>query len=171
MRRLVVAGAIAVLLGGCGGSDESSAESWANDVCGRAVDWRDGVRDEVDAFRQNPDVSKLGTTIDDIVTSTNDFVADLKKIEPPDVASGAQAQTQVEQLADSLDDRVQRVQSAVAAGGAAAIQTAADEISGGIDELGQTVANVEALSDELRRGIEDASSCKELRGLDGGSGY
>jgi hypothetical protein len=159
----VVAGAIAVLLAGCGGSDESSAESWANDVCGRAVEWRDDVGDTVDAFRENPDVSGLASTMDDVVASTNDFVADLKRIGAPDTPSGDEAKAQVDQLADGIDARVQRVQAAAPAGGLDAVQTVADEISGGIDDVKGTTASIEALSDELRQGIEDASSCKDLR--------
>jgi hypothetical protein len=66
---------------------------------------------------------------------------------------------------------VQRVQAAAPAGGLEAVQTAADEISGGIDDVKSTTANIESLSGELRQGIEDASSCKELRNLGGASGY
>lgn len=150
---------MAVLLAGCGGSDESSAESWANDVCGRAVEWRDDVRDTVDAFQQNPDLSGLASTMDDVVASTHDFVADLKKIGAPDTPSGDEAKAQVDQLANSIDARVQRVQT----GGLDAVQTAADEISGGIDDVKSTTASIEALSVELRDGIEHASSCKDLR--------
>ena len=164
MRTLVVASLIAlVALPACGGSDESSAESWANDVCGHAVEWRDDVRDEVDEFQQNPDISQLGSTIDDVVSATQEFVSDLKNIGVPDAPSGEEAQAEVEQLADSLDARVQRVQGAVATGGVAAIQSAADEISGGIEDVKQTAASVGALSDELRQGVEDADSCQELR--------
>jgi hypothetical protein len=167
----VVAGAIVVLLAGCGGSDESSAESWANDVCGRTVEWRDDVGDTVDTFRENPDLSGLASTMDDVVASTHDFVADLRKIGAPDTPSGDEAKAQVDQLANSIDARVQRVQAAAPAGGLDAVQTAADEISGGIDDVKTTTASIEALSGELRQGIEDASSCKELRKLGGASGY
>jgi uncharacterized protein involved in exopolysaccharide biosynthesis len=109
--------------------------------------------------------------MDDVVASTHDFVADLKKIGAPDTPSGEEAKAQVDQLANSIDARVQRVQAAAPAGGLDALQSAADEISGGIDDVKSTTASIEALSDDLRQGVEDASSCKELRGLGGASGY
>jgi hypothetical protein len=164
MRWVIATSAVALFLAGCGGSDESSAESWANDVCGRAVEWRDDVSGKVDAFQQNPDVSQLGSTIDDVAASTQDFVADLHKIGAPDTPSGDQAQAQVEQLADGLGERVDRVQASVGTGGLGALQTVGDEISGAVEDVKQTASSIEALSDGLRQGIEDASSCKELRG-------
>jgi hypothetical protein len=164
VRKLVVAGAFALLvLPGCGGGNESSAESWANDVCGAAVKWRDDVRDTVQSFQQNPDISKLGSTIDSVVTSTEDFAADLKKIGAPDTTAGTEAKAQVDELADNLDARVKRVQTAVQSGGSNAVQATTSEISGGLDDVQQTASSIEALSGDLRQGVQDASSCKELR--------
>jgi hypothetical protein len=157
------AAAIALTLSGCGGS-EGASEKWANDVCGTVVDWRDHVQDQVDQFRQDPNLANVSATIQDVVQSTTNMVSDLKGIGAPDTPSGDAAKKQVDAFADSISSRATNVQSAVSSGGLGAADEVSTEISGAIEDGQRALAGVENLTADLRQGIEDAKSCKDLRG-------
>jgi septal ring factor EnvC (AmiA/AmiB activator) len=173
---VVLTATLVFVAAGCGG-DNSEAEKWANSVCSTVSDWQgqieqaaNDVRDEL----QSPGVgtvASIETQIRTAVDATQKLTTDLKAIDAPDIDSGAEAKQQVDALASQLEASVNVAKDAVDALPenasltelaqklvplAPAIQTLADSAS-------NTLEAIEASSDELKDGFNNADACKPYR--------
>jgi hypothetical protein len=158
--------AVAVVLTGCGGEDEPPAQAWADDVCTRIDAWGQELRD----IATGGSVAEIQQALDQAVAATGDLVTDLQEIGAPDTESGAEAKAEVDALAESTRERVDRVRAEAedAEGSSDLLQLAANvatELDAAQQEARATFDRVSDLdpSGELREGIENSEACDELR--------
>ena len=172
--------AVAVALAGCGGDDDEpqaqgddqpTAQAWADDVCSRIEAWEQELRDIVAADEEGSGTEELRQKLDRAATATDDLLTDLQEIGPPDTESGAEAKDEVDALAESTRERVDRVRTEAenAEGASDALRVGASiltELDAAQHEVRETFDSVQDLdpSGELREGIEGSESCGELRG-------
>lgn len=184
MRLLPLVGAILVLAlsfaaAGCGSDDDESAEQWANDVCVELDTWADGITNTVTGvMSKGLSVTRtdLQAAANQAVAATDRLVDGLHEIGPPDTDSGEQAQDEIQQLADGLQQHAKNARSIVEdaprtpAGAVAAGQAVLGEVGAAADEAQSTLDALRALGSDLRDGIEAASACTKLRERDFASG-
>jgi hypothetical protein len=177
----VVAAALA--LAGCGGDDqpqaeggdEPTAQAWADEVCTRIDGWQQELRDIVAAEEEGSGMEAVRQKLDRAAAATDDLLTDLQGIGAPDTESGSEAKDEVDALAESTKERVDRIRTDAedAEGAGDALQIAAS-IATELDEAQQEArATFDRVQDldpagELRDGIESSESCDELRSSAGG---
>jgi methyl-accepting chemotaxis protein len=181
LRRLLVpALATIVLAAGCGGDgnggDESSSPTeWAGDLCSSITTWTDSLQSTTDSLRSgNLTEDSLRSAADDVKSSTETFVDDVKGLGKPDTESGQQAEDLVDGLGDDLDDGAQKIEDTIeGVSDASGVLNAVSVVSGTIQTMSQQVSSTfEQLRQldpggELEQGFQDADSCDELE-RDGG---
>ena len=175
MRRavLVAACCVSILAASCG-SDDSSAEAWADDFCTAVEDWRERVQDASGRLAEQQTFSEdqLDDAIHEAVAAYDDFLADLGKLGPPDV----QAQDEVEQELDHLES-VLRERAANARAGvdqpAGSLSEALGRLAALARELAASAASIEETisklrqldpAGELRQTLESSDACASLEG-------
>jgi hypothetical protein len=161
----VLAPALAAMLlaAGCGGG-ESDDERWANGVCSTLGDWVT----EVDAAAREVTEKGLGLVEADVRAAaervgdaTEELGRGLDELEPPESDSAAEAEAELRELRESLDDQLEETRRALEAAGApieAVTRVAA--------ALGAAAAGVEASLrrlGEVEDAFADAGACDELR--------
>lgn len=170
-------GALVVVLAvsGCGGSDTSAAEGWASDVCSSVSTWKTSIQ-QITTDAANA-IAKPGATRDEAtnavqkgVDATQKLVDDLKALGAPDTPEGAQAKDDLDTFTTDTQETIDGVKSALAdipsGAGLAEIVT---QLSGQAATLQQAltsgqqlVATLQDLGGDLKKGFEQADSCKEL---------
>jgi hypothetical protein len=173
---LAVLVAAAALAGGCGGSDSSSnatsAEDWANDLCGAISSWTTSIQDAVKPL-QSGDVSKdsLQSSTSDMKDATSTFVDDVKSLGPPDTEGGQKAKESLDNLADELSQGIDDIkETADNVSGAQGAVTAMTSIQTTVQKMGTDAQS--ALSDvqdadvkgELQDALKNSENCKKLQG-------
>ncbi len=116
---LVLVAALSIAAAGCGGDDESSAESWANDVCGNLSQWITDVDEAVRSLTAeglNFDTDDIREAVDQAKGATEDLVDDLQELGPPDTEAGQEAQAELEDLQGVLESQVDSVEQAIDSG-------------------------------------------------------
>ena len=167
---LVLLVSLALAAGGCGGDDESSAESWANDVCGSLSQWITDVDEAVRSLTAeglNFSTDDIRGAVDEARSATEDLVDDLQDLGPPDTEGGQEAQDQLEELQGVLESQVDTVEQAVDSGDgplelAGTISTA---LAAAINELEQAFEALQGLDPggELGDAFADSEDCDSLR--------
>lgn len=167
---------VAIAVSGCGGSNTSSAESWASDVCSAVGTWKTSVQ-QITTDAANA-LAKPGATRDDAtnavkqgVDATQTMVDDLKALGPPDTPEGTQAKDDLDSfVTDSQQtlDGVSKALDDIPSG--ASLTQIVTQLAAQASTLQQTitsgqdlVASLQGLGGELKTGFEQADSCKELR--------
>ena len=172
MRVLALAGVVFVLVlaaAGCGGGSEPPAQAWADGVCGRINDWEQELRDIVAAQGSGSVTERAREKVDKAASATDDLLNDLQKVGAPNTDSGEEAKAEVEALAQSTKDRIDRIrtQAENAQGTSDVLQLAADvsaEFDAAREEARTTFDKISNLdpSGELRDGIESSEACDQL---------
>jgi hypothetical protein len=169
---IVVTLVAAAFAGGCGGDDgEDSATAWAGDVCSAITTWRDSITTAADSLRGgNLSEDTLKSAADDIGSSTNEFIDDIRGLGTPETDDGEQAKESIDQLADQADANLSAIESAVddvtdLSGAVQAVTTVSAAISTMGTQLSSTFAELEKLDPggELEQAFRDADSCDELQ--------
>ncbi|HET9322591.1 MAG TPA: hypothetical protein VFO03_01825 [Gaiellaceae bacterium] len=171
MKRLVFSSLLcALLLAGCGGdNDSSSADSWANGVCGDLSTWKDSVKSTAAAFSGGQlSQAQVQDAADEISNATEQLVGDLKDVGTPDTESGQQAKDAVDQLSNELQTDLAQVQRAAAGASGAAdtaqavatIRMAATTMQA---QLTTAFQSMQQADDELKSAFEDSENCQKLK--------
>jgi methyl-accepting chemotaxis protein len=160
------------LAAGCGGDDDgsSSTTDWASGVCEAISTWGDSVQSTGESLRAGvTDADALRTAVDELEEATRTFVDELKALGPPDTDAGQRAQEELDQLAETVDENVAKMQDAVdEASDPSGMLEAATAISGTLSTMGQqlsaTFAELEQVDaeGELEDAFRDADACDEL---------
>lgn len=167
----------ALTAAGCGGSGGSAeAEAWASDVCTDIAAWQSRVetiaKNAAQALSsQSASRSQLRRAIERGLRASRKFVGELRAAGPPPVERGAEAQRKLESLARRVQGSVDDVQKALDAlppnATVTEIVTRAVGLAGALQAaLGAARATIESmtgLGGDLKRGFEDAESCRQLR--------
>ncbi len=165
---LAVVAALALAAAGCGGEDESSAESWANDVCVNLSEWITDIDEAVRSLTAeglNFSTDDIREAVDQAGTATDDLVDDLRGLGPPETEDGQAAQEQLEELSDEVEEQVNTVKEAVEedSGPLALAGTVSTALSVAINELEQAFENLQGLGGELESAFSDSDDCDSLR--------
>lgn len=172
MRRLVFSSLLcALLLAGCGGDNDggSSADSWANSVCGDLSTWKDSLQSTAAAFSGGQlSQAQVQDAADEISNATEQLVGDLKDVGTPDTESGQQAKDALDQLSSELQTDLAEVQRAAAGASGAAdtaqvvatIRTAAATMQ---TQLTTAFQSMQQADNELKTAVEDSENCQKLK--------
>ena len=172
MRRtalILLVGAL-LLVAGCGGDDEGSAEAWADDVCSSLNGWFVDVDAALEGLTDEGlqlDRADVDEAVESVGNATDELGNELDELEPLETESGQQAEAVVTDLRETLADDVETIQGALSGDSppleavsevAAALASAADALQEGYDALVELDAG-----GELESAFEDADGCDELR--------
>ena len=162
--------AVALLLAGCGGDDESGAEGWANSLCGDVGEWVADVNTTVESLTDQGlalDEADLREAADSVGEATDELANDLEELGAPELESGQQVQEEVQSLVDSLGEQYDAAQEALAAD-LAPLETVAritTALSTGFSQLQTTLDELAGLDSggELEDAFRDSDECEALR--------
>jgi membrane protein implicated in regulation of membrane protease activity len=166
---LALAIVTAFLLVGCGGSDESASESYANDVCSSFNTWASSIEETTNTLKdEGLSISKddIRTALDDAGAATDLLVTNLKDAGPPETEDGDKAQSELQTLTNQLEHQLDVVRDAAASSQSAltlvstvssAVSTAAGDVQSTLDELD----NLDP-GGELSDAFKNSDDCKTL---------
>jgi ABC-type transporter Mla subunit MlaD len=168
---LVLCVTAVALAAGCGGDDGdgggSSATEWADGLCSAITGWTESVQATSNSLKGgNLSEDSLKDAADEFKSATQEFVDDVRGLGTPDTESGEQAKEQIDQLADSVEENVTKIEDAVDDGGSLATTVSAvttalssmgEQLSAAFTSLGQLDPG-----GELEQAFKDADACDEL---------
>lgn len=163
---------LALLAAGCGGGDDDggggpSATDWANDLCSAITQWTESVQATSNSLRDgNLSEDSLEEAANDFKSATQEFVDEVRGLGVPDTEAGDQAKEEIDELADSVDENVKKIEDAVE--GDSGLAATVSAVTGALSAMGQQLAaafsSLEQLDagGELEDAFRDAESCDEL---------
>ena len=167
---------LAFAAAGCGGS-ESPQEKWANDVCSPLVDWSKTMTQlasDAKSAIQSPSASSVDQLTSDAqsaVNATKTLKNDLKNLPPAPGSDGQSVKDTFTSYASQVNQAIAQLQSSANAlssskdlgTAATALSAAAGQVSTFSTQTQNAINSAKATSDDMKKGFEDASSCKELK--------
>ena len=172
--------ALALVAAGCGGDETSSSEQWADSVCTDLNTWADSVTTTITGvMSQGLGVSSsdLKAAANQASSATSRLVDDLRQIGPPDTESGQQAQQELQQIGDGIEQHANKARDLVeggsGSGSAGIVATARSllvEIGAAADEVKSALTSLEQAGQDIRDGIQASDSCTKLRDRDFANG-
>jgi uncharacterized phage infection (PIP) family protein YhgE len=166
---------LSVAASGCGGDDQSSAEQWADSVCTDLNTWADSTTTAITGvMSQGLSITRsdLRAAANQAQSATTRLVDDLREIGPPDTESGAQAQQELQQLGDSIEQHANKTRELVegaSSSGAGIVATARSvlvEIGAAADQMKAALTSLEQAGGDIRDGIQASDACSQLRNRD-----
>ena len=175
MRALLVAVvlSLSVVVAGCGGSksETTPTQKWATELCTSVNTWKSSITSTVSSVRQSG-VSKnsLKKGVDQAKTATNKLTDDLRGLGRPNTDAGKEAQSQVDQFANELDDNVKKVEDSVGNASDAqsmlsAVSVVGSTVTAMSQQLKSTLTSLEGLGqgkNEIQQAFQTVPACKEL---------
>jgi hypothetical protein len=164
---------LSVVAAGCGGSsnDTTPTEKWASGLCTSVSTWKSSITSTVTSVQQSG-VSKDSLTkgVDQAKTATNKLTDDLRGLGRPNTQAGKEAQSQVDQFANELDDNIKKVEDAVGNASNAqsmlsAVSVVGSTVSAMSQQLKSTLSSLEGLGqgkNEIQQAFQTVPACKEL---------
>jgi hypothetical protein len=161
---------LVLALAGCGGDDEDSAESWANDVCSSLSTWVTDVDEAVRSLTEgglSTEQEDIQAAVDQVRDATDELTNDLEELGPPETEGGEQARSELESLSTTLRSEVETVQQAVDSdeGALAVTSTVSMSISTAASAVQSTLNDLEGVDPggELAEGFDNADECDSFR--------
>jgi hypothetical protein len=173
---------VVLVAAGCGGDDgasstqdltstqrSSSAEDWANGLCGAVASWNAAITSAGTTLKDDPTEDGLRSAADEVQSATQTLSDELGSLETPETESGQQAKESVDELAAELAGGVDEIQAAVEdasglSGALAAISAVSTRLVAMGDQVSSTVRSLEDTRGELADAVAQAESCNELSG-------
>ena len=167
--------ALALVAVGCGGSDsESDADptaAWASGFCSAVTTWTDELQTITSSFSDTSNLSQDGleSAAEDVRTSTEQLVDDLKELGAPETEGGEQVKSSLDSLSTTLETESGTIEETVQGiSGITDIPTAVTTISTSLSAMGtafsdtlQTIEDADA-SNELQAALEDSPECADI---------
>ena len=173
----------ALFAAGCGGDDESSSQTtteasteastdeWADSFCSALTTWKNDLEEAAEPLTDLSSLSEesLQQAADDAKTATETLSDSLNGLGRPDISSGEQVRSSVQDLATDIENGANEIETAVeGVASVADIPSAIDTITATVTDMGtevdgavQTLEDADA-SGELKTAFADADSCGEL---------
>jgi phage-related protein len=173
---------VAFVAAGCGGGSDasstqgststegsSSAEDWANSLCGAVASWNDAITSAGTTLKDDPTEDGLKSAADKVQSATQTLSDDLESLGAPDTENGQGAKESVDELAAGLAGGLDEIQTAVEdasglSGALAAISAVSTRLMAMGDQVSSTVRSLEDTRGELTDAFAQAESCNELSG-------
>jgi uncharacterized phage infection (PIP) family protein YhgE len=173
----------ALFAAGCGGDDEPSSQTtteastgastdeWANSFCSALKTWKNDLEEAAEPLTDLSSLSEesLQKAADDAKTATEKLSDSLNGLGRPDISSGEQVESSVQDLATDIENGANEIETAVeGVSSVADIPSALDTITTTVTDMGTEVDGaVQTLEDadvsgELLTAFADADSCGEL---------
>ncbi len=169
--RIVLAAAVTALAlvgAGCGGSDDDSdtdpTAAWASDFCSAITTWTDELETVTSQFSDTSNLSQDGlqSAGDDVRTSTEDLVDDLRALGAPETEGGEEIRSALDSLSTTLETEAASIEETVAGiSGLTGIPSAITAVTSSLSAMGT------AFSSTLET-IENADAGGELQDALGG---
>jgi hypothetical protein len=167
---------LAFAAAGCG-SSESAQEKWADDVCTQLLNWSTQMKQLVNDAKsavQSPSATSIDTLKTDAqkaVNATKDLKTNLKNLPPAPASNGQSAKDSFTTYANQVSQAVSSTQtSAKALSSSTSLSQAATQLSKAAGQLStfstqmqNAINSAKQTSSALKKGFEDASSCKDLK--------
>ena len=169
---------------GCGGEDESSSQTsteastgastgeWAESFCSALRTWKDDLEEAAEPLTDLSSLSEesLQQAADEAKTATETLSESLNGLGRPDISSGEQVRSSVQDLATDVENGADEIETAVeGVASVADIPSAIETITTTVTDMGtevdgavQTLEDAD-LSGELVSAFAEADSCGELR--------
>jgi hypothetical protein len=182
MTKTLLATAVAVLAlvaAGCGGSDESSSASptdeWADGFCTAVTSWTDSIQSFSEQFTDLTDLSSfsndgLESAANDIKSSTQTLVDDLKGLGAPETESGQAVKDSLDELSSTLESEVATIDDAVEGASSTGLPSAFGTFTTSLQAMGaafsstlDTLQSADAKG-ELQTALEDSPACADISG-------
>lgn len=165
---------LALVVAGCGSSDEDPTVAWADGVCSALTTWNDSVTAARDSFQDAGSVSpeSVKAALDDVVAATAQLGDDLEAVGAPETEAGDQAQQIVTDLSDSLSEGADTLQTTIDEAGDAglggileSLQTISTTLGSMAVAVGTAFSSLQELDPqgELQGAIDSAESCETFR--------
>ena len=173
----------ALFAAGCGGdgessnqttteaSTEASTDEWADSFCSALATWKKDLEEAAEPLTDLSSLSEesLQQAADDAKTATETLSDSLNGLGRPDLSSGEQVRSAVQDLATDVENGANEIETAVeGVASVADIPSAIDTITTTVTDMGaevdgavQTLEDADA-SGELVTAFADADSCGEL---------
>ncbi len=172
-----------LFVAGCGGEDESSSQTtteastgastdeWADSFCSALTTWKNDLEEAAEPLTDLSSLSEesLQQAADDAKTATETLSESLNGLGRPDISSGEQIRSSVQDLATDVENGADEIETAVeGVASIADIPSAIDTITATVTDMGTEVDGaVQTLEDadvsgELLTAFADADSCAEL---------
>ncbi len=177
MRRVLglaaVVTALSVAAAGCGGSDseEDPTAAWASGFCTAVTNWTDDLQSVTSEFTDTSNLSEDGikSAADDVKSSTQSLVDDLRGLGAPPTDSGDAVKNALDDLSTTLEDESTSIQeTAQSASGLTGIASAISSISTSLSAMATsfsdaltTIQNADAKG-ELQSALQDSPDCAEI---------
>jgi ABC-type transporter Mla subunit MlaD len=173
---LVLSSALAFLAAGCGGG-KSSEEKWASSVCTNIANWKDQIQKEVSDAQSELQSPSAGTmtaikgNVQKASDATKQLASNLKALGAPNTSSGQQAKQQLDSLATQLENTVNMAKQTISSlpqnAGLTQIvnqlSTLGPELNSLVTNTKTTLNSIQSSSSDLKKGFEQADSCKKLQ--------
>jgi hypothetical protein len=177
-RRLAYAGAALVLVlagvaAGCGGddSDDDPTAAWASGFCSAITGWTDDLEGVTSEFTDTSNLSEEGirSAADDVRSSTQTLVDELRDLGRPPTESGDEVRTALDTLSDTRETESTEIQEAAEGvsgltdlpGAITAITTSLSAMATSFSNALTTVQNAD-VEGELQTALEDSPECADI---------
>jgi hypothetical protein len=175
---LVIAGAVvAARLADDDFTTASDTTEWADSVCTSLADWKTSIAGLADVDQGDLTRESLQQKLDDAGDATEELVDDLKRLGPPDLEAGDEAEEALEDAADGLEESFDSLRTAAEDALDADSPTELVEqlaalgpqFQALLQQISDTVSSLQSASifgdasDELEQAFADADSCQQLR--------
>jgi hypothetical protein len=170
VRRAAALVAVGVLAAGCGGSDESGVEGWANDVCEASTDWREALRAAGEDLRAGPTTREdLEAAGEEVTDATEEFAEELRDLGRPETEAGDEVQEILDRLAASVEQNKANLESEIA--GASGLQGAVDAATAVASTVAVMGAQLQSTFEQLQQidpggelsaAFESSDACESL---------
>jgi hypothetical protein len=166
--------ALALIAAGCGGDESptaSAADEWADEFCTAITTWTDSLQNVTDQFSSASALSRDGLqdAANDVQSSTETLVDDLRGLGRPETESGTAVESSVDELTTTLETEVANIESAAqGASGLTEIPSAISSITTSLSAMATAFASTldtiesEDAQGELRTALEDSPACADL---------
>lgn len=167
--------ALALVAAGCGGSDSDSdadpTAAWASGFCSAVTSWTDELQTITSSFSDTSNLSQDGleSAAEDVRTSTQQLVDDLKGLGAPETEGGEQVKSSLDSLSTTLetesaniDETVQSISGITGIPGAiTAISTSLSAMGSAFSDTLQTIDDAD-VGNELQAALEDSPECADI---------
>lgn len=183
-RRLVLMCGVAILAvtaAGCGGGGSPSPqETWAESICKPIVTWKQQIQTvakDVETDLKSPSattVTSVKSSLTQAEQATKTLSSQLKAAGPPpgDSSGGSNASEVVNGVKESVNQSLATAKTAVKnlqnvsslSEAVTKLGEIGSQLSSSIAATKSSIDQLKTMSGDMKKGFENASSCKELRG-------
>jgi chromosome segregation ATPase len=161
-----------LVLGGCGGDNQSQAEKWVDNVCTSIGDWRQELStttSDLTTKAQNGtlNLNELSSGLNSALNDTKKLVNNLRDVGPPNTEAGKEARQKLDEVTSTVESSIDTARSKAQSAGSlpAAIAAVAPDLRQAAANVTSQLQQISQLDPkgELGKAIDDTKSCQDLR--------